>query len=117
MTSGLKTIICPVRDVAAAAAFHTQLLGVEPHTTAPYYVGFTVGDQEIGLDPYGHATGMTGPLGYWHVDDIHAAIKTLVAAGATVARDVRNVGGGRLVTSVTDSDGNPIGLLQDSDQP
>jgi predicted enzyme related to lactoylglutathione lyase len=112
MTSGLKTIIYPVRDAAAATALYTELLGVKPHTTTPYYVGFAVGDQEIGLDPNGHASGMTGPLAYWHVEDIHATVKALVAAGATIATDVRNVGGSRLIASVTDADGNAVGLLQ-----
>ena len=35
----------------------------------PHYVGFRVGDQEIGLDPNGYAQGLTGPLAYWEVKD------------------------------------------------
>lgn len=35
------------------------------------------------------------------------------AAGATVKEPVRDVGGGRLVATVTDPDGNALGLLQD----
>jgi len=29
---------------------------------APYYVGFQVGDQQLGLDPHGHDQGLTGPV-------------------------------------------------------
>jgi hypothetical protein len=33
--------------------------------------------------------------------------------GAELLRDVRDVGGGRLIASVKDADGNLVGLLQD----
>jgi predicted enzyme related to lactoylglutathione lyase len=55
---------------------------------------------------------MTGPLSYWHVDDIKGTLGELVAAGATVRQDVKDVGGGKLIASVTDADGNSIGLIQ-----
>jgi hypothetical protein len=61
MTEGIKTIIIPVRDLAAAKALYGTALDVEPYADEPYYVGFRVGDQEIGLDPNGHNHGMTGP--------------------------------------------------------
>jgi predicted enzyme related to lactoylglutathione lyase len=37
----------------------------------------------------------------------------VTAADATVKEPVRDVGGGRLVATVTDPDGNVLGLLQD----
>jgi len=40
-----------------------------------YYVQFDVADQNVGLDPDGHRKGMTGPVGYWHVDDIKESLK------------------------------------------
>ena len=43
-----------------------------------YYVGFEVDDQDIGLDPNGHSKGMTGPVGYWHVDDINESLEALL---------------------------------------
>jgi len=55
---------------------------------------------------------MTAPLPYWLVDDINKAIEQLVAAGATVKQQPRNVGGGKLVASVEDADGNATGLMQ-----
>ena len=69
MTSGLSTVIYPVKDLARAKALYAALLG-EPAMDAPYYVGFQVGDQQLGLDPHGHDQGLTGPVGYWTVDDI-----------------------------------------------
>ena len=113
MTAGMQTVIYPVRDLDKAKAVYGALLGTEPSSDSPYYVGFTVGEQQIGLDPNGHRQGMTGPVGYYHVDDIRAAFERLVAAGAQVQQDARGVGGTRQIATVTDPDGNVIGLLQD----
>jgi predicted enzyme related to lactoylglutathione lyase len=77
-----------------------------------YYVGFRVGDQEIGLDPHGHSQGMTGPVGYWHVEDIEKSLGLLLDAGAETQQAIRDVVGGKLVATVTDADGNVIGLVQ-----
>ena len=112
MNHGIKTIIYPVKDVARAKAIFSKLLGGQPYADAPYYVGFRVGEQEIGLLPNGHASGMTAPLGYFHVDDIKATLDALVNEGAQVLQPVKDVGKGRLVASVKDADGNPIGLIQ-----
>jgi predicted enzyme related to lactoylglutathione lyase len=88
------------------------LLGAEPYADAPYYVGFKVGDQEIGLDPNGHRQGLTGPIPYWEVDDAKSSLQALVDAGAQVQQDVKDVGGGKLVAIAKDADGNLIGLTQ-----
>jgi predicted enzyme related to lactoylglutathione lyase len=77
-----------------------------------YYVQFNTAHQGIGLDPNGHSKGMTGPIGYWHVDDINDAVAQLLAAGATEQQAVSDVGGSRLIASVKDADGNVIGLIQ-----
>jgi predicted enzyme related to lactoylglutathione lyase len=113
MTSGIRTVIYPVTDIARAKEMFGKLLDRAPDMDEPYYVGFTVGNQHVGLDPQGHSRGLTGPLGYWHVDDIEQSLQLLLDAGAEVKQAVNDVGGGRLVASVTDADGNPIGLLQD----
>ena len=110
MTTGMKTIVYPVSDLAAAKATYAALLG-EPHTDSPYYVGFNVDGQEVGLNPNGHAQGMTGPVGYWHVPDVEAALSALEAAGGKRAGDPQDVGGGTWMATALDADGNPIGLI------
>lgn len=112
MTSGLKTVIYPVKDLASAKKLYGTLLGVEPYADQPYYVGFNVDGQDVGLDPNGHSKGMTGPLPYWHVSDIQASIDDLVAAGGEPQQEPTDVGGGNLVATVKDADGNLIGLFQ-----
>src|SRR5215472_7380369 len=112
-TQGIKTVLHPVTDLAAAKAVYTALLGTEPQADAPYYVGYDTQGQHIGLVPNGGPQGMTSPVAYWHVSDIEAKLAEVTAAGATVKDKVRDVGGGRLVASVTDPDGNVLGILQD----
>jgi len=112
-TQGIKTVLHPVSDLEKAKAVYTALLGVEPQADAPYYVGYEAEGQHIGLVPGGGPQGMTSPVAYWHVADIEAKLAEVTAAGATVKDPVRDVGGGRLVATVTDPDGNVLGLLQD----
>jgi predicted enzyme related to lactoylglutathione lyase len=109
MTAGLKTVIYPVTDLARAKPIYTALLGVEPFVDEPYYVGYQVGDQQLGLDPHGHRDGVTG---YWEVEDINAALDTLVSAGAEVVQPVKDVGGGKQTAIVKDADGNITGISQ-----
>lgn len=112
MIKGATVVLYPVFDLAGAKALFTRLLGVEPMADAPYYVGFQLADQHIGLDPNGAKRGMTGATPFFEVDDIRAVMGTLVETGATVAEDVRDVGGGLLVAMLKDADGNMIGLRQ-----
>ena len=112
-TLGIKTVLHPVADLQAAKAVYTALLGVSPQTDGPYYVGFAVEGQHIGLVPGGGPQGMTAPVAYWHVPDIEATLAAVTAAGATVKESAHDVGGGRLVATFTDPDQNVLGVLQD----
>ena len=114
MTSGVQTILYPVKDLASAKALFTALSGQQPYMDQPYYVAFTVDGQDVGLNPHGHQQGMAGPVPFWHVEDIKASLHALLDAGATVLEDVKDVGGGKLVASVKDADGNGLGLIQDA---
>jgi predicted enzyme related to lactoylglutathione lyase len=112
-TQGIKTVLHPVSDLAAAKAVYTALLGLPPQTDGPYYVGYEAEGQQIGLVPGGGPQGMTSPVAYWHVSDIEAKLAEVTAAGATVKEAAHDVGGGRLVATLTDPDGNVLGLIQD----
>ena len=112
MEQGFGVVIYPVSDLAQAKTLYRTLLGVEPYTDEAYYVGFRVGDQEIGLDPDGLRKGMTGPVVYVPVADIQFRLKQLLEAGAKPLQAVQDVGGGKLIASVKDADGNNLGLMQ-----
>jgi predicted enzyme related to lactoylglutathione lyase len=109
-TEGIKTVLHPVTDLTKAKAVYTALLGVEPTSDSPYYVGYEAAGQQIGLVPN---SDMTSPVTYWHVADIEAKLAEVTAAGATVKDAPKDVGGGRLVANFTDTDGNVLGLIQD----
>jgi predicted enzyme related to lactoylglutathione lyase len=112
-TQGIQTVLHPVSDLEKAKAVYTALLGVPPTSDSSYYVGFEAAGQQIGLVPSRGGRGMTSPVAYWHVTDIEAKLAEVTAAGATVHESAHDVGGGRLVATVTDPDGNVLGLLQD----
>ncbi|ACZ91475.1 VOC family protein [Streptosporangium roseum] len=110
---GIKTVLHPVSDLAKAKAVYAALLGIAPQTDSSYYVGFEAEGQHIGLVPDGGPQGMASPVAYWHVPDIEAKLAEVTAAGATVKEAAHEVGGGRLAATVTDTDGNVLGLIQD----
>lgn len=112
MNEGFTTIIYPVRDINQAKKLYNKLLGVEPIMDEAYYVGYRLGNQDIGLDPNGFKLGMTGATTYYNVSDIRQSLQTLREAGALVVQEARDVGGGKLVAVAKDLDGSMVGLIQ-----
>src|SRR6476661_10792776 len=96
---GLRTVIYPAPDLAAAKAWWTDLLGFGPYFDEPFYVGFEVGGYELGLLP--DANPSDGALVYWGVDDVEAAVADAVALGATVHVAASEVGDGIVTATVT----------------
>jgi predicted enzyme related to lactoylglutathione lyase len=113
-TQGIKTVLHPVSDLAAAKSVYTALLGIPPQADGPYYVGYEAEGQQIGLVPGGGPQQLSSPVAYWHVADIEAKLAEVTAAGATVKEAPRDVAAGRLVATFADPDGNILGLIQDS---
>jgi predicted enzyme related to lactoylglutathione lyase len=107
MPSNIPLIVFPVKDIAEAKSFYSTYLGTEPYADSPYYVGYKVGELEVGLDPSAKAI-----VSYIAVNDIEASIKTLKEVGAELTMEVKDVGGGRLVAQV-EFQGNTMGLRQD----
>jgi predicted enzyme related to lactoylglutathione lyase len=112
-TEGIKIVLHPVSDLEKAKEVYTALLGGPPSADSSYYVGYEAGGQHIGLVPGGASQGMTSPVDYWMVADIKAKLAEVTAAGAIVKEAAHDVGGGRLVATFTDPDGNVLGLVQD----
>lgn len=112
MVNNIKLLVYPVKDVERAKAFFGRFLGVEPYVASAYYVGFKVGDLEVGLDP--NTKVGPGPIAYIDVDDIKRSLQSLAGAGAEVIQDAKEVGGGLLIAQVRTSDGNVFGLRQET---
>lgn len=109
MNKGIKTVLYPVKDIKQATALFRKFLGVDPYAEQPYYVGFKIDDQDIGLVPNNPEGTVTA---FYHVDDIKNSLQILIDGGAGIIQEIKNVGGGRLVASVKDKDENVIGLVQ-----
>lgn len=110
MKKNLTLLVFPVTDVEQAKTFYSKFLGVDPYTDSPYYVGYKIGNLEIGLDP----NSEIGPVGYTDVTDIRASLEEMTAVGAEIVQEVRDVGNGLLIVQVRDSGGNVVGLRQHS---
>ena len=107
MFLGLRTVIYPAPDLAAAKAWYTALLGFEPYFDEPFYVGFDVGGYELGLHPETDVAET-----YWGVEDIEAAHAALLAAGATERSPVSDVGAGIRVATVHETSGAVLGIIE-----
>ena len=110
MVNNIKLLVYPVTDIEKAKSFFEKLLGVEPYVASPYYMGFKVGDLEVGLDP----SSKVGPIAYIDVDDIKRSLRELTTAGAEVIQPPKEVGGGLLIAQVKTADGNVFGLRQET---
>lgn len=113
-TEGIRIVLHPVSDLDTAKAVYTALLGIEPQTDSAYYVGYDTAGQHIGLVPKGGPQAMASPVAYWRVGNIEEKLAEVTAAGATVREPAHEVGGGRLVATFSDPDGNVLGLVQDT---
>ena len=110
MLEGLRSQIFSVADLSAAKAWYTKLLGISPYFDEPYYVGFSVGGYELGLLPLEGA--YEGSLTYWGVPNADAAYARLLELGAASAQPVEDVGAGIRLGTVTDPQGNILGVIE-----
>lgn len=109
---GFATVLLPATDLAASRELYRGLLGMEPTADTPYYVGFDVDGQQIGLVP-----GATVVRPHLHVPDMDAAVQRITKAGGSVIDQPHDVGDSRLVAVVRDMAGAEIGLIADSVNP
>ena len=113
--TGIRSVIYKVSDLAAAKKFYQSAVGKPPYFDEPYYVGFDVGGQELGLDPDVSTMkpGPGGAVSFWQVVDIFAVFDRLTGdLGATAVDEPHDVGGGIKVGVVADPFGNLVGLIQ-----
>lgn len=112
MLQGLRTALYPAPDIARAKAWYAQVLGVAPYFDEPFYVGFNVGGFELGLVPDALiAQPPGGVVALWGVNDVAGEASRLVALGAVIHDEAKEVGGGIVVGSVRDPFGNILGLI------
>ena len=114
MSPGLRSVVYFVADLAAARAWYAAAFEVQPYFDETFYVGFRVGDSELGLDPDLDAgePGPGGQVAYWGVADLDAAVARILALGSEIIEPIRAVGGGIRLAVLADPCGNAVGLIQ-----
>jgi predicted enzyme related to lactoylglutathione lyase len=114
MVKGLGTVIYSVPDLNRAKGWYASAFQQKPYFDQPFYVGFNIAGYELGLDPNPTLgkPGRGGSVAYWRVENIENAVQHFVAAGATIAAPVQDVGDGIKVATVTDPFDNLIGLIE-----
>jgi predicted enzyme related to lactoylglutathione lyase len=111
MILGLRTAIYPVKDLAAAKDWYSQVVGQPPYFDQPFYVGFVVGGFELGLVPDGEP-GLAGAQPLWGVENAEGAVAKLLSLGARILEPVTEVGEGIKVAAVADPFGNRLGVIE-----
>src|SRR5438105_1199528 len=111
---GLRTAIYRVPELDRAKAWYSRVLGIAPYFDQPFYVGFSVGGYELGLDPDSSSTPAAsgGVIVYWGVSGVSAALERLLSLGATGRTGVQEVGEGIRVATVLDPFGNVLGMIE-----
>ncbi len=107
---GLRTVIYKVGDLAKAKAWYSKVFQVEPYFDESYYVGFSVGGYELGLQPEEVSVGENVAV-FWGVEDIETEYARFLACGATAVEPPMNVGGEIMVATMKDPWGNLLGLI------
>ena len=106
---GLRTVIYPAPDLAAAKAWWTDLTGVGPYFDEPFYVGFEMAGYELGLLP--SANPADGALTYWGVESVEDAVDAAQALGAVVHTPASEVGEGIVTATVREPQGVVVGFI------
>ncbi len=114
---GIRSVIYPVTDLALAKDFYAAAVDRNPYFDQPFYVGFDIDGQELGLDPDVSARrpGPGGAVAYWRVDDVAETCRRLGEIGGRLISPPKEVGGGLIMAIVADPFGNDVGLIAGGD--
>ncbi len=114
MLQGLRSAIYRVADLEEAKQWYAEVLGIAPYFDQEFYVGFNIGEYELGLLPADEtydSSGRGGGIAYWGVPEADLAYRRLIEAGASENEPVGDVGGGIRIGSVLDPFGNVLGVI------
>ncbi|GAA1855842.1 VOC family protein [Pseudonocardia ailaonensis] len=121
MLRGMATHNFFAADLDAARAWYSDLFGEQPYFVVDGgYLEWRIGPRrdEFGIVNAAYAPHPTGtPAGaitFWAVADVAAALKDLVARGATEQMPVTERGPGFVTATVVDPFGNVLGIMENS---
>ena len=114
------------RDVPAALAYYTDVLGWEisempdPSTGAMYYIGSIGGAPQTGIMDMAALPGTDDMPPHWFtyfaVDDVDQSVAATAAAGGAVIRPAFDVEGIGRIAILTDPTGAAMGLMTPAEQ-
>lgn len=113
MFLGLRTALYKVDDLEVAKEWYSKVLGIEPYFDEPFYVGYSVGGFELGLDP--DMSGVTRGnhhVAYWGVENAESAVERLAELNVEAHESLTEVGQGIKVATFKDPFGNIFGLIE-----
>jgi len=110
---GIRTIIYQVPDLSNAREWYSKAFQSLPYFNEPFYVGFSIGGYELGLQPVEGSPmeKSENVLAYWGVDNIEMEYERFIQLGASEHEKIQDVGEGIKVASIRDPWGNVIGLI------
>jgi predicted enzyme related to lactoylglutathione lyase len=117
MLRGFATVSYYAEDLAAASAWYSEVLGIEPYYERPGYIEFRVGDyeHELGIIDAKYRPNEPeqpgGEVIHWHVDDLAGSYERLLGLGATVYQPPIEHGPGFATAAVADPFGNLLGIM------
>ncbi|MEO1436859.1 MAG: VOC family protein [Bacteroidota bacterium] len=113
MNLGLRTCVYTVSDMEAAKAWYAEVFKTEAYFDEPYYIGFSIGGYELGLlpDPEPEKEKTANVNVYWGVENAYQAFERLLAMGASVQEEPKDVGEGIILATVRDPWGNVLGVI------
>lgn len=117
MLRGFATVSYYAEDLAAASAWYSDVLGIEPYFERPGYIEFRIGDyeHELGIiDAKYRPNAPEQPGGeviHWHVDDLAGSYERLLGLGAAVYQPPIEHGPGFVTAAVVDPFGNVLGIM------
>lgn len=110
----VRSVIFQVDDLDKAKAFYSAALGRTPYFDQPFYAGYNVDGQELGLHPDVSKLrpGAGGAIAYWNVDSILKSWDYLLSLGGRAVEAPHDVGGDIKTAIIADPFGNLVGLIQ-----
>jgi predicted enzyme related to lactoylglutathione lyase len=117
MLRGFATVSYYAEDLAAASAWYSEVLGIEPYFERPGYIEFRVGDyqHELGIIDARYRPNTpkqpSGEVIHWHVDDLPGSYERLLGLGATAYQPPTEHGPGFVTAAVVDPFDNVLGIM------
>ena len=106
----LDYVELPVTDLGAARSFYERAFGWTMTEFGPDYAATTTGDTDVGLSSDSEGRPKV-PLAVIQVQDLEAALQSVIAAGGTIVKPIFDFPGGRRFEFL-DPAGNQLAVWQ-----